>query len=327
MTNPSTQNLDKILERVKKMVALADHPNTPPHEADLARTQADALMLKYRIDETVLIMSGMHGDSEGGMKPVWRDLSLAKTSSEFYKYYSRLAGACMRHVGAEGVLDHQDGNLIFKAVGFESDLRYMDILLTSCLVEFGKRLEPKYDRNLSDQENAYEMRHAGMERKRIAEILFGSWETENEMKAKNRKVTSLIKKEAEKRGEDPSIVLGRGNNMKTYRESYAEGFVGQIYARLLRMRTANGEDSRALVLADRHDLVLEALYERYDYLRPKPVDPNAPRQKVRIAKGKDRSFNGRAYQRGQSAALMVDLGSNATGKGRMSSTDSSRALG
>lgn len=317
--------LDEILKKVRALVALADHENTPPHEAELARQRADALMLKYRIDEATQVASGMFGDGEGGLKPVWRTVALYGYGNEFETYYRMISGAITQHVGVRGVTSYDDGTVVLNAVGYESDLRYMDLLLTSALLEFGKRLEPREDPSKSFDENCYTMRHAGMERKRIAKILLGDWDTENEMKAKNRKVSAAVKRECAKRGEDPNVLLGRGNNMKTYRESYADGFVSTLHLRLWRMRQAQGEEGSSLVLADRSERVDEALYERYPHMRPRPTKPRDC-AKCRAAKSgycrdhkpvygrvKQRSINMAARERGSTAAAMIDLGAQSTG--------------
>lgn len=337
----SAEKHEKILGQVRGLLATADHPNTPPEMAETYRAKAEAMMFKYRIEEATMVANGIFGDSEGGLKPIWRTLGLANVGSEFSNYYERLGGMVIHHTGCKAVMKREGEHFILDAVGYATDLMYAEVLLTACLLEFSKRLEPTYDRNLSDAANAYEMRMAGMERKRIAKILFGDWETENEMKAKNRKVTALIKQEAARRGEDASVVLGRGNNMRTWRESYADGFVNQMSARLYRMRTAHGEESGAMVLADRGERVNEALYEKYPRLRPPDPStlkeykaPNADCEKCRNAKSgycrehswlkpsrgrvTYRSQNGRAYDRGTTAALNVDLGPNATGTGRVS---------
>jgi hypothetical protein len=326
MSEQPMEDFDKILDRVRKLLSLADHPNTPPHEAELSRNRAEALMLKYRIEEATMVAKGFHGQSNGGLTPVWRVMTIASYDSEFVDYYRAIAATCASHVGSVGVTKYENGYMVLETVGYLTDLTYLEVLMTSCILEFGKRLEPKYDPNLSDAENIYAMRSAGMERKRIARLVYGDWETENEMKAKNRKVTRIFKDESLRRGENPDEVLGRGNNMQTFRRSYAEGFRDQISMRLWRMRTSVGEDSKALVLVDRAEKVKEAFYEKYPQYRPSDVkvQPCGRCQKAKNGYCRDHRpirFKGQPVSnagrnRGQQAALMVDLGPNATGANR-----------
>lgn len=348
MSEFTPEKQEEMLGKVRKLLARADHPNTPEAEAESARTMAEGLMLKYRITEATAIASG-----SVTMTPIWRTVDLVFGNSEFATSYYQLAGTVMSHIGARGVTgwhyDEESGQHVthLEWVGYSSDLSYGDMLLTAAMIEFGKRLEPKYDPLKTDEENAWILRSAGWERKRIARELFGDWTTENEMKAKNRKVTALIKKHGEKIGEDWQDLLGRGNNIKVYRQSYAEGFVNTLHTRLWRMRTAQGEESGALVLRSRKENVDEAFYSKFPQYRPKKdggtwKDPQADCEKCKKAKSGycrehaylrpstryvKKSTHSAGYDRGRTAANMVDLGPGATGRGRMGGSGPAGTLG
>lgn len=342
MSEYTDEKRDAILAKVRKLLERADHPGTPEAEAESARTMAESLMLKYRLDEATAVMKG-----DTSVTPMWKEVDLVVSGSEFATFYHQLAGTIMRHVGAEGVTSwkqDEEGRYwtILRWVGYSSDLTYGEMLLTACMMEFGKRLEPRYDPAQSDRDNIYAMRSAGMERKRIAKIVYGDWSTENEMKAKNRKVTKEFIAACEERGEDHTVLTGRGNNVKTYRESYARGFVQTMHQRLWRMRTAQGETGSGLVLADRSERVKEAFYQKYPQYRPRPREEAASNPCEKCAKAKSgycrahkpRSYgtrtvthNDAAYSRGGAAAAMVDLGPNATGRGRVSTPASTRSIG
>jgi hypothetical protein len=149
------------------------------------------------------------------------------------------------------------------------------------------------------------------------------------MKAKNRKVTALIKKQAVVEGIDPNLLLGRGNMMSTYRDSYAEAFVQTIARRLMDMRRqANEMNPGALVPISRSEAVDEAFYTVYEAYRPKPADETvggnlrSECEKCKRAKsgycrehgylrprqGRPAAFNGRAWEAGRTAAYGVNLG-------------------
>lgn len=314
---------DNILDKVRKLLALADHPNTSETESNAFRQKADALMFKYRIEEATLIASGRI--TTNANVPNWRTVEVANYGSEFSSYYQKIAMVVAQHVGARIKFDYSEGMLTANLCGYTADLMYAEVLMTSCILEFGKRMEPKVDPSLSDAENAYTLRAGGWERKRIARVLFGEWDSENEMKAKNRKVTKLIRQWAVEIGEDPDELLGRGNNIAAYRLSYSHGFVDQIHMRLYRMRTANGEESAGLVLADRSERINEAFYEKYPSMRPSE-SVQAKCEKCKKAKSgycREHSYmkpryrtvrgNAAGNARGRNAALHVDLGPNATG--------------
>lgn len=268
------ENLDAMMRKVAALLANADDPATPPAAAETYRAKADALMFKYKIDAlTVPSVAGI-----ARPVPVWRDLYICRAGSEWRNFYYWLALAVvnrntdLRHA-TEYERNEEDGHLwlVLRVVGYESDVAYAQLLITTAVAEFGKRLEPKYDPSETLAQNALRMRRGGMERNRIAAVLLGTWTTENEMKAKTRKVTGLIKEEAARIGEPHLVeeVLGRRANMKTYRTSYAEGFYSTLASRIRTHVLASQQEEHGVVLASAAHAVEEAFYERYPSRRPK----------------------------------------------------------
>lgn len=348
MTDTTNFTLDDMLRKVQAMLARADHPNTPVAEAETSRRMAEAMMLKYRIDEAMLAATGGLGASGDTLVPIWRHFVVCSTKSEFATYYRMIAQACLRHVDCEfvtkngpaweanedlrGTPEGEQWVYYMEAVGYESDLRIAEVLYTNAMLAFQTRLEPKYDPTLTEQVNAYLMRSAGMEGWRIAEMIYGR--TDKSLRPKVRK---MFKDEAIARGEDPSVLLGKGNDMKGYRLSFAEGFYSTIYSRLNQMRLAQADaDSGALVLASRATNVREALYARYPKLRPvtgassysKPANHGCPKcekaksgycrdhsyLKPRSYRSSGPSYNYEAAARGGAAAKAADLGATPAGR-------------
>lgn len=345
MNEFSDEVLAKKMDQIRKLLERADHPSTPQGESDSCRQRAESLMFRYRLEESMAINAGTSSNA-----PVWRDMNLDVADSEFARFYYHLAGTVIHHVGARGEVgyrvDEETGKVVIRlqATGYSQDLNYMDVLLTAAMMEFGKRLEPRHDPNLSDRDNIYNMRQAGMERKRIAHVVYGPWTTENEMKMKNRKVTNEFKRACEERGEESNHLLGRGVNVKAYRESFANGFVFMFRSRLERLRAAQAEEGSGLVLVSRKEKVDESFYIRFPQRRPsnEPAKPwRSPTAdcakcakaksgycrehnylKPSTAQSRGSKVNMSAYRRGGSAAALVDLGANSTGRGRVQSGDS-----
>lgn len=326
----NTSNLDAILRKVQALIAQADHPNTDPTEAATFRAKAEALMFKYRIDEIAIAQQGPQAQA---LAPEWRTFTLCNAYSEFASHYRAIWSTVLSHVGIRGVTrtvwrDVADGTATqeveAEAVGYESDLRYAELLFTAAALEFGKRLEPKYDSTLSEQVNAYLMRKAGMEGRRIAMAIYG-----RDDKALRPKVRKMFADEAALRGEDPKPLLGKGVNVKLYRKSYADGFDQEFWSRLNRMRSARGADEHGLVLASRNDAINEAFYTKYPQFRPMDPArglPGQPGQKdcAKCAKAKSGYCRDHAWLRprksdgirinqagwdaGKAAAASVDIG-------------------
>jgi hypothetical protein len=196
-----------------------------------------------------------------------------------------------------------------------------ELLFTSARVEFSRRLEPTVDRTKSDHENAYVLRHAGLEGRRIAELLWGENTKSNRSKARR-----YFEEEARRRGEDPRPLMGQSNSVKVYRETYADAFVSELWSRLWRMRQERAEESHALVLKGAKNAVEEEFYAKYPQFRPSAELPASIMHKdcekckkaksgycrdhayLKPRKEKERRYNYTAYERGQAAARAVDLG-------------------
>jgi len=61
----TTTASDKTLERIRRLLAYAEHPNTGPEEAETFRERAYALMAKYGVQRAHLAASGQEPDELG----------------------------------------------------------------------------------------------------------------------------------------------------------------------------------------------------------------------------------------------------------------------
>lgn len=340
MTEQTTEavNLDAMLAKIQGLLAVADDDATTPEAAENYRAKAEALMFKYRIEETMLNMRQPTNPFKP--KPVWKTFRVCKSGNEWREHYESIAVSALGHVDAKCVRsgDNFDGEYWYtiEAVGYETDLRFAELIFTAGMLAFGTKLEPKYNAVESDQVNAYLMRSAGWEGHRIAKAIWGSDEKPLRVKARN-----LYRKEAAERGEDVEGLSGRGVSVAQFRKDYADAFRHEFWSRLWRMRQEHAQDERGLVLASRKSDVDEALYERYPYLRPSPeaqtvwVDPTKECQRCQNAKSgycrehsylrpsqaspRSASYSAAGARRGRLAARTVDLG--ATHKPRTESAD------
>ena len=271
------QQLDKIMERVKNLLNRADHPNTPAPEADLCRAKAEKYIKEYRIAEEDLIAEG-----DGGIVPISKKIQVCPLRSRYAVEYRRLLGTALYHTGCEGVTSSEiiDGEYwtVCEVFGYDIDVRYCEQLFMSARLLFADRMEPKYDPNLSDQQNVYRMRAAGMERIRVAEVM--GW-----VKG-GAKVTRLYKAECEARGEDP-VLTGKGIDVKAYRDAYRDGFIHEFQMRCWYAQQAADRETGGITLHGRKERVKEAVYAKYPELRPSDA-PALPYKDTRTAAQKRR---------------------------------------
>lgn len=313
--NVSPEKLAKIMLRVERLLAIAESSGATPDEAATARYQAETLMTQYRIAEANLDSTEK---ARMGIRPTMRTWVSSRLDSEFEAQYRQMVGTILWHVDGYGVMKYRyeaDGTYLdVEVFGFESDLAYGEMIWNAARIAFGKKLEPTFDPALDEIDNVYAMRSAGMERARIGIVM--GWGGEGTKGP--GKVTRLFKKGCERHGDDPSVLLGKGNNVKTFRSSYARAFADELSSRLWNLRNARGLDSDgALVLANRKDDVMAMVYAKYPSLDPKnqkPMPENGSGRKFRYKAPKAKPTNWTAAERGREAARTVDLGPSGKGK-------------
>lgn len=255
------------LGKVRALLDLAESEEklgNAPAAATL-RAKAEGLMAKFRIEEEELLAV-----DPTSVKPVRVDVVVCGYHSDYRQQYVNLYWAAAQHAGVRVAFEVSrkpgDGYKVYAyTVGYEGDVRYAEMIYTSARLVFAERLEPQVQQHLSDQENVYRLRGAGMERVRVAEEVWG-----NRDKANLAKVGRMYKAECAKRGEKPALD-GRGVTGKVYREQYSEEFVYALRRRLRQAQDAAGRYGGGLVLHGRQERVDEAFYEIFPEYKPRPA--------------------------------------------------------
>lgn len=275
-----------MLAKVRALLDTADsYAETGQLEAEASyRAKAEQLMKSYRIQEEDLIAK-----DPASLVPVMIPVVLLNgTGNPFLGDYINLYNVIARHAGVRihpEWVRGTDGTyqVMAKTVGYESDIRYAEMLYTAARLVFSERLQPKVDPAKSDQVNAYRLRSAGMERIRVAEALWG-----NTDKIFLARVGRLYKAECKARNEVPALD-GRGITGKAFREQYASEFVWSFAYRLRQAGDAAGSYGGALTLHGRQERVDEAFYEQFPNYRPLPATQEEPKECEKCATTKHAS--------------------------------------
>lgn len=344
--------LNDALRKVRALVALAEHPGTGEAEADLARRQADALMLKFAIDEAMadnakpMAQRGKAGKIE---------FELAGNTENLAGYVSWLADKIARHCRVK-VRNYVrfDRVWISTAYGYEGDLRYFETLYTTLRLHMLGAVRPTYDSNLSLELNCYLLHEAGFNWLEIAEMRgwrklapFRAGEYDMKVPYEHKdgmvwpatKVGGEIKraylKEVGRRGETPTKISAGG--ARTYRRSSMDGYVTRISERLRLIEAARDmAEAGALVLRSDalEDFFREDapnLYTRCPRCGKLSSDPynceycgqflsDSP-EPVAGRPGRARAYkptpyDPRAYQRGTRHADTADIGGSKVGSNK-----------
>ncbi len=308
----------KMGAKVRALLDTADsYENEGNSEAAATyRTKAEELMVKYRIEQEETIAT-----DPAAVKPIQVDLDLAGMGSKYKNHYHTMWYWIAKHCGVESwceyKYDEAGYKLVAHVVGYDEDTRYAEMLFTSARLVFTEKLEPRIDPAKSDQVNVYRLRSAGIERIRIAEMMWS-----NTDKVSLARVGRLYKAECEERGEE-AMLSGRGVTGKAYRDQYADAFVSTLHTRLWQARQAAGGGG-GLVLHGRADRVKEAFYAFYPNQRPKPALPEAEPEKCeRCEKAKSGQCREHRVSYGRSPKG-PDYNSVAAERGRMAGRAAAR---
>jgi hypothetical protein len=264
------QKLDAILSTIQNLMGrIEDERMEDGPEKDRMREHAERLMRDYRIEESELIQA----DKDAGRAPISvpgvRRFPLCRAGSPFLSAYWRMAYYIADHCEVRITSDYErreDGSrwYIVVVVGYEGDTRYAEALYTEARTYFANRMEPTVDKGLSDDDNVYRLRSAGIERGRIGEMM--GWGGEGTTGP--GKVTRAYKRACVAR-DVAATMTGRSVSMKVFREQFAEQFPYTLFSRLIAARDASDRASGgSLVLASRKDAVNEEFYRLYPDLRP-----------------------------------------------------------
>jgi Protein of unknown function (DUF2786) len=151
--------LNRVLELVRKLVAKAESTDSPD-EARALSEQADNLMIKYAIDEAALDASR---PPEARAKPAVIEIELTGYSG-LLGWVAALAASIARHCGCRvrQYNRYHDGAWRSKVYGYESDLRYFEIMYTTLRLHMIGALRPRPDSALSLEDNVFSLHSAGL---------------------------------------------------------------------------------------------------------------------------------------------------------------------
>jgi hypothetical protein len=313
---------DAILRRVQALLDRAEHPETPPEEADAARLKADEMMRKYAVDQAELDAAR---PAEKRQSPDTLKIDVSAAGSAVQDQLIDMATALAMHCRAKIVYHpHWSGRMSATVVGYPADLRYFEMLFA--IVHMSSRIEPKADVVLSLDENVYNFHEAGMRWERIADLLNradwsgyygeGGYGNRNPATAHWRKAVrpsknspnllipwpdghrliNAYKRHCKKINQAPHAIP----NPARYQRSFATGYVRRLQDRLREMDRRGQTGSTALAL--RSESIGEMFAKMFPDITPYEDQHN------------DKRLDYKGFLAGDSAGSEVDLNGSKMGK-------------
>lgn len=325
-----------VLRKIRAMLDRAEHPNTPPEEADTARKMADELMYRYTIEEFELEFAKPSHAREKPQMRVFKffgDQNYYSIDQEirnnFYRLFRQLALFCGVKVG---ILYTNEASI----VGYERDLDYLDLMYTKIRMHMSMNLDPTPDPIVTWQENLARLKRAGFKWEKIHYTLakadlkdypYTGQRWERKIGVRFTKVfTDYCKAHGEFRLYDSPDV---------WRRSFTEGYVHEVATRIRDLERLRGGYSggKELVLANRDEDLLNALWDYFPNLKPHPAGCDCDschycgrpgckrvrcenaRRPVRSSRAQIRAvqYSAHAAAAGRKAGATVDLSSGGLG--------------
>lgn len=319
-----------MLDRVARLIEQAEQFRRHNEEgsASAALARADAIMLKYAIDRSMA--EAARKDPSERQTPISKKIPFVSEWSEFYEGLQLMICNIAKHCRVKVVTGPQLVEPIATLVGFPEDVEYCQMLWTSVYLQFVSKIDPKWDPELSAEENVKILKDAGRKWGRIAEDAnahgFPCTANDGRLKAAYRRQCRI-------EGVEPTAHTQRH---VAYRASYAKAFSARIAARLREQRKAQEETvaatpGSAVALRDRFADVLQAFYELFPHLRPRTAEERekagrewrewwdglSDKEKARYEKMRARQRQAQenmhdpaGSRNGDRAASVVDLGAN-----------------
>lgn len=312
--------LSSVLRKVRALIERAEHPDTPPAEAASARAMADNLMEKYAVEEWEALKSG----GATGLKPDKIKIDIGEADDPFLSKMAMLVHVVATHCRCTAIWMEGSGYKGYCkeycwVYGYQSDLRYFELLYTTLHLHMAGALLPSPDPALTMGENAYNFRQAGLNWIEIA-VAWGWYEVprldgearniyQNRDKGSERfswhqsvgKIKKAALKEYAARGESPPRIPPSA--ALNFRYNAINGYLAKISQRLAEARRQRGVGTE-LVLRDRSQNIAAAVMEDF---------PN-----LGTAKTSHTRYNAEAYRRGVEHAATASLNPEAAGGSRPS---------
>lgn len=301
-----------VLETVRRLMARAEHADTPPAEAEIALAQAQRLMTRHAIDEAVLRATQSESEKR---KPVIEKWNWASAYTEFGPTLRTMLSVIADTNRCKVVISISAPYEV-TVVGMKEDVDWVQILYTNCYLTFISKVQPRWDKDKSIDENVYNFKVAGYkwgdiwiemakamdaeydtEWKRGSLVPILSWYRDDDYYTRQGLpcnpppkdggwLIRAYKRHAKVVGDDNPVETQRHG---AYRRSFAEGFSSKIQRRLAEMKRASQEEvassGQELVLADSWEDVLKAFYEEFP-----DMHPDAIRQRSLVEMEKSRAM-------------------------------------
>lgn len=294
----------KKLDRIRRLIDMASREAKTPEEENerkVAQAQAEALMLKYSVEEWQLAQSG--GREASALKPeTFPNVFICVTGHPCRMAMADLAIGLGRHLNVAMhfnslAFDKKflDLDVTATAVGYPEDLRMWEMIFTMLHMQLLSKIDPKVDSTLTFDENVYNLHAAGLKWKVIADKInaaetpagwYVNWTANGD--------GGRLKRAARRHAEKINAEYVSKANPTAYQRTFTSAYVATVLRRFREARANDKTSGTELVLRDKFASVKEAQAELFPDLSP-VVDKSRT------------SFSAKGWENGTVAGEQADL--------------------
>jgi hypothetical protein len=286
--------LNQVLKRVRQFIEKAEAdiaPGATPEqraaaliEQQSARNMADKLMTDYAVTAAMANASGPAAARPVPGKMLIPNGKYSDIQGHVYRLLLDVAEHCRCKVRYYGEYNKEEGQYYSKIYGWESDLRYFEILFTTLQLHMLGALLPNIREDESIEEASYRLHNIGYNWLEIAKLYGWNQINDYDLEEWEKHPTYLNKHTQERehyrvavmqyekaykralriRGESPIKVPPGGS--ATFRNSAADGYVARIWRRLRDVEQGRVTESGASIV------LRGAADELFDFFRKENPD-------------------------------------------------------
>ena len=243
---------ERVLDKVQRLLDLANGAGTTDEERDLALTRANEMMVKHAIEQSVLDAHRTARGEKLDRNPETVVVPFIPVGQEFdtilYDCVAHLA--LLARVIPVRLLSRDDETMLSLS-GFPDDIEYFQMLWLSTYLQFSNKLFPKWDTAKDLDENVKFLKDAGFKWKEIwiignnalypgSQLLSPRGKPIGRPPNDNHELIKAYRRQCELEDVQPENHTQRHG---AYRESYALGFMVRLSQRIGEMRNAASQEA------------------------------------------------------------------------------------
>lgn len=243
---------EKIMQKIAKMLELANHANTSQTERETFLAKADALMQKYALDMATVEASLSREDRR---QPIQKTVEFMIGGGYAYQANLRTVLHYLAEANRCKMVAYTDGTV--ELFGLQEDVLYVEMVWANVNFDFLSKVDPKWEPAKGLDENVYNFVKAGYKWREIATYADCPWPDGGRMIRAYKRHQKVLGEEHQSHTQSHGL----------YKEAFVDSYCNAVCRRLVNLINEREEQSdgtgAGLVLHDLADMVSALFFAAY----------------------------------------------------------------